>query len=489
MKERIEAMSLSPRCTIREAMRAIDRGGVRLALLVEPDTKRFVGLVTDGDIRRALLNGHGLESPVSSVPRPEPKTAHVGMAADQVAALFSEPVLVVPLLNDDREVVDLAMLDRRVHLPVAEPFLGEKELLYVTEAVLTGWISSAGKFVAQFEEMFAEFCGSRYAIATSSGTTALHLALLALDIGPGDEVIVPTLTFIGTANAVTYTGARPVFVDSEAESWNIDPDQIEKAITLRTKAIVPVHLYGHPANMDRILEIAAHHGLAVIEDAAEAHGARYKGRRVGSIGDIGTFSFYGNKIITTGEGGMITTNRADLVESIRILRDHGMSRERRYWHPVLGYNYRLTNLQAAVGVAQMEKADAILSAKRRIAQTYNEALREVPGIILPPEAPWAYNVYWLYSILVDAGVCGATRDDLITRLKEQGVETRPLFLPLHTQPIYNSGERLPVAESLAATGLSLPSAVGMRLEDVARVVGGIVNVHLGKEGKLWRGAR
>lgn len=479
MKERIEAMSSPATGTIRQAMKAINRGELALALLVEPETKRFAGLVTDGDIRRALLNGYGLESPVAAVPRPEPKTVRVGMSLQQVTALFGEQVRVIPVLSDDGQVVDLAVFDRRVHLPVAEPSLGEKELLYTSECVLTGWISSAGKFVTRFEEVFTDFCGTRYAIATSNGTAALHLALLALDIGPGDEVIVPTLTFIATANAVTYTGARPVFVDSESETWNIDPDLIEEAITPRTKAIIPVHLYGHPANMDPILEIATRYGLAVVEDAAEAHGARYKGRCVGGIGDIGVFSFYGNKIVTTGEGGMVVTNQASLAEKMRTLRNHGTSPMRRYWHPVVGYNYRLTNLQAAVGVAQMEKVDAILSAKQRVAQTYNEGLREVPGIRLPPDAPWAHNVYWLYSVLVDAGVFGHTRDDLAARLKEQDIETRPLFPPVHTQPIYNTGQRLPVAEHLAANGLSLPSAVGLRSEDIARVAEAVVNLHVG----------
>jgi len=480
VKERIKAMSVPPTGTIRQAMQAIDRTGLGLALLVEPDTKRFVGLVTDGDIRRALLSGHGLESPVSTVPRPEPKTAHVGMPADQMMALLREPIQVVPMLDHEGRVVDLTMLDRRVRLPVAEPSLGEKELLYVTECVLTGWVSSAGKFVTQFEEMFAEFCSTRYAIATSSGTAALHLALLALDIGPGDEVIVPTLTFIATANAVTYTCARPVFVDSEPETWNIDPIRIEEAITPHTKAVIPVHLYGHPADMDPILEIAARHGLAVVEDAAEAHGAHYKGRCVGGIGDIGTFSFYGNKIITTGEGGMIVTNRADLAEKIRTLRNHGMSSERRYYHAMLGYNYRLTNLQAAIGVAQMEKVEAILADKQRIARAYTAGLQAVPGICLPPHASRADNVYWLYSILVEPDVFGRTRDELMAYLKEEDIETRPLFPPVHTQPVYDTGQRLPVAEHLAATGLSLPSAVGLRPEDTARVVQAVARLYRGK---------
>lgn len=470
IKQQIEMMSVSPTGTIRDALQAIDRGALGMALLIETQTQKFVGLVTDGDVRRALLNGYGLESPLSVVPCPKPKTAHVDMPLEKVSTLFSDPVRVIPLLDDNEKVVDLAIFDRRMRLPVAEPLLGEKELLYVSECVLTGWVSSAGKFVSRFEEMFAEFCNARYAVATSNGTAALHLALLSLGIGPGDEVIVPSLTFIATANAVTYTGARAVFVDSEPETWNIDPSLIESAITPHTKAIIPVHLYGHPAHMSPILDIAARHRLAIVEDAAEAHGARYSGRRVGSIGDLGIFSFYGNKIVTTGEGGMIVTNRADLAEKIRILRDHGMSPDRRYWHTLLGYNYRMTNLQAALGVAQMEKIDTILQSKRQLAHHYGEGLAKVPGITLPPEASWAKNVFWLYSILVDDQTAHITRDSLMAALQERGIDTRPLFPPVHQQPIYACHQTLPVAEKLSQTGLSLPSAVTLSHRDVQKVV-------------------
>lgn len=480
VKERIGAISLTVNGTLRQAMQAIDRGHLGVALLVKPETQAFAGLVTDGDVRRALLNGYGLDSSVADVPRPKPKTARLGTSLDQVAALFTDPVRVVPLLNDTGAVADLAIYDRRLRLPVAEPSFGEKELVYMSECVLTGWVSSAGRFVPLFEEMFADFCGTSYAVATSSGTSALHLALLSLDIGPGDEVIVPSLTFIATANAVSYTGADPVFVDSEPETWNIDPNLIESAITPRSKAIIPVHLYGHPANLDPILEIASRHNLAVVEDAAEAHGALYKGQKVGGIGDAGIFSFYGNKIITTGEGGMITTNRSDVAEKARVLRDHGTSPKRRYWHSVLGYNYRITNIQAALGVAQMEKSEAILSAKRRVAQEYNDALRGVRGITLPPEAPWAHSVYWLFSILVEADAFGQTRDATMTSLSEQGIETRPLFPPLHTQPIYDRGQRLPVAEHLSGVGLSLPSAVGLNLDDIRRVANAVADLNTAK---------
>ena len=470
LKDRIPMISIPVNESIRQAMRAIDRGAIGFALLTEPENGRFVGLVTDGDIRRALLKGLGMESPVSEVPRPGSQSASMHTPPEEIAAMFSEFLRVVPLLDAAGKVVDLAIFDPRVRLPVAEPILGEKELQYVSECVLTGWVSSAGKFVTRFEAMFAEFCEARHAVATSNGTTALHLALLALEIGPGDEVIVPSLTFIATANAVLYTGAQPVLVDSEPDTWNIDPAKVKAAITPQTKAIIPVHLYGHPADMGALREIADRHGLAIIEDAAEAHGARYNDRPVGGLGEIGIFSFYGNKIITTGEGGMVVTNRDDLAEKVRILRDHGMSPDKRYWHRVLGYNYRMTNLQAALGVAQMERIESLLAKKKEIAAAYSAGLAGIPGIELPPQMSWAENVYWLYSIIIDPQVFGCSRDDLMNHLKQVDIETRPLFPPIHQQPIYNTGQSLPVAERLSENGLSLPSAVTLKLEDVARIV-------------------
>jgi perosamine synthetase len=440
--------------------------------------------MTDGDVRRALLRGNELDAPASSAERPTPVVGRAGMPADEVSALFDGRVRVVPLLDEERRVADLALLDRRARLPVAEPLLGELELRYVTECIVSGWISSAGAFVTRFEELFADFCGTRHAVAVGNGTQALHLALLALDVGPGDEVIVPTLTFIATANAVTYTGARAIPVDSEPVTWNLDPAGVEAAITPRTKAILPVHLYGHPADLDTLLEIADRHGLALIEDAAEAHGATYKSRPVGGVGDLGVFSFYGNKIVTTGEGGMIVTDRDDLAERIRMLRSHGMSTDRRYWHPVLGYNYRLTNLQAAVGVAQMERIDEILRAKRTVTDRYTHGLAGIPGITLPPEESWATNVFWLYSILVDEREFGMSRDALLAALDTDGIEGRPFFAPIHRQPLYDEGRSLPVAERLAAEGLSLPSAVTLTEADVARVVDTIAR--LARKGALAR---
>jgi perosamine synthetase len=473
MKEKIKKITVDSTGTIREILQAIDRGGLGVALLVEPGSEKFVGLITDGDVRRALLKGLGLESSAGRIDHPKTITATVDMDMDEISAMFSEPIRVVPVLDSDRRVVDLAIFDTRVYFPVAEPKLGDAELRYVSECVLTGWVSSAGKFVKKFEEQFAEFCGTKYGISSSSGTTALHLSLVALGIGSGDEVIVPSFTFISTANAVTFTGAKPVFVDSEPRTWNISPDGIKKAVTAKTKAIIPVHVYGHPADMGPILNIARENNLAVVEDAAEAHGALYKEKKVGSFGDMGMFSFYGNKIITTGEGGMIVTDNEDLAEKMRILRDHGMDPERRYWHSVLGYNYRMTNIQAALGVGQMERIDQIVEQKRSNAALYNKGLQNIPGITLPPEAVWAKNIYWLYSILIDEEEFGMSSKELGEQLKKRGIETRPLFPPVHQQPIYNTGQSLPVCEMLSRCGLSLPSSVNLNGDEIERITGEI----------------
>lgn len=357
-------------------------------------------------------------------------------------------------------------------IPIAEPVMLGNETAYLADCVASGWVSSLGNYISRFEQAFARFCGVKHGISTSNGTAALHLALASCGIGPGDEVIVPSLTFIATANAVRYLDAVPVFVDSSPRTWNLSPESVAQAVTPRTRAIVPVHLYGHPADMDALNALARAHGLTIIEDAAEAHGAEYKGRRAGSLGRAAAFSFYGNKVVTTGEGGMITTDDDGLAERAISLRDHGMSRERRYWHPVIGYNYRLTNLQAALGVAQMERIDGMLARKRAIAALYGDLLGGIPGVALPAEEPWAKNIYWMYSILVGDDF-GITRDELMARLKVRLIDTRPFFNPIHLMPPYATGQSLPVAERLARQGLSLPSSAALTDRAVRRVASAI----------------
>ncbi len=456
--------------SLRDILHVIDQGAQGVALLTDSDSMKFRGLVTDGDVRRALLQGASLEnSIISCVNVSRAVTVTTDTPFNKILELFTPTIRIIPILDQKERVVDIAVYDKRRSFPVAEPSIDEKEWQYVSDCVLSGWVSSTGKYVNQFEKMFAEFCTTKYAISTSNGTTALHLALLAGGIGPGDEVIVPSLTFIATANAVLYVGATPVFVDSEESSWNLDPEKIESLVTEKTRAIIPVHLYGQPADMDPILKLAGKYNLLVVEDAAEAHGAEYKGQKVGSIGEIGIFSFFGNKIVTTGEGGMLVTDDPEIARQARVLRDHGMDPEKRYWHNVLGYNYRMTNLQAALGVGQMEKIETILLKKRKIAEWYREIFMDVDGVSFPEEVPWGKSVFWLCSILIEPARFNMSRDELILRLKDEGIETRPVFYPVHKQPVYNSSMQLPVAEKLSSKGISLPSSPKLDQQSVIEI--------------------
>jgi len=365
------------------------------------------------------------------------------------------------------------VLSGQMKIPVCSPKIGEKEVEYVSRCIRSGWISSLGEYVTEFEEKFAGYCGCKYGVATSSGTTALHLALAALGIKEGDEVIIPTFTMIATANAVTYTRARPVLVDADLSTWNIDTSKIEEKITKRTKAIMPVHTYGHPADMDPILELAEKYGLYVVEDAAEAHGAEYKGKKTGGLGDVGCFSFYANKIITTGEGGMVTTNNEEIAERSQWLRAHAFGRHgKHFYHEELGFGYRMSALQAAFGLAQFESVDEFVSIRRNNAKLYNTLLQKLGDkITLPPEKPWAKNVYWMYSILIEDKY-GLGRDELMKKLDVEGIETRTFFYPIHVQPIYASQhkeERFPIADELSRKGINLPSGNNLTAEEVSYV--------------------
>jgi len=368
-------------------------------------------------------------------------------------------------------------------MPVCEPRLDGKEEEYLLRAVRTNWISSAGRFVADFENLFAEKVGAKHGVACANGTVALHLALATLGVGAGDEVIVPTFTMIASANAVTYTGAKPVLIDSEPGTYNMDVSQLESKITRRTRVVVPVHTYGHPVDMDPVLNIAEKYNLFVLSDAAESHGAEHRGRPIGGIGDAASYSFYANKIITCGEGGMITTNNEEMATLARSLRDHAFSDERHFWHKHLGFNYRMTNMQAAVGLAQTERFEFLVECRRRNAAMYNKLLSSVPGLTLPPEKPWAKSVFWMYGILVQPEF-GMSRDELRSRLARHGIETRTFFIPIHLQPIYygeHGRQSFPVAEMLCERGMYLPSASTLTPEDIERVAQAIKQIqHEGK---------
>lgn len=345
-------------------------------------------------------------------------------------------------------------------IPVYKPEIGKEEEEEVLKVLKSGWISSASPAVKEFEEKFSSYIGRKYGVATSNGTTALHLAVTALGIKEGDEVIVPDLTFISPVNVVLYNRARPVLVDVEEENWGLDPERVRKAITPRTKAIIVVHLYGNPAKITELKEIAEDKGIYLIEDCAEAHGAEYEGKKVGTFGDISCFSFYANKVITTGEGGMCLTDDEGLYEKMSILRDHGMPKEKRYWHEVIGYNYRMTGLQAALGLAQLRKIDKFIRRKREIAKLYQELLGDFVTVQRDP--PRGKSIFWLFSILTNK------RDELAEYLDKNGIETRKFFYPVHIMPPYTelSTDRYVVSEKLSSTGLNLPSYPSLSEQEI-----------------------
>lgn len=340
-------------------------------------------------------------------------------------------------------------------IPISQPSITQKEIDFVNDAIRSGWVSSIGKYIDRFENDFAKFCGVKYAVAVSNGTVAIHLALVAINIKEGDEVIIPDFTFIATANAVLYTGATPVFADIDPVSLCIDPGSIKRKITNRTRAIMPVHLYGHPADMNAISRIASGHDLYVIEDAAEAHGAEINGLKVGGLGICGIFSFYGNKIITTGEGGMITTNDQALYERCRLLRDHAMDKNKRYWHSEKGFNYRMTNLQAALGCAQMERIDELIIKRKNIFDSYQKHLKNIPGLRLNRSHDYTKPVHWLVCMESDK-FNESTRDLFMKKIKEQGVDSRPYFYPVSDMPMFRKADT-PVAHEVYKKGINLPT--------------------------------
>jgi perosamine synthetase len=438
----------------------LDASPLGLLFAVDGDG-RLVGRLAGGDIERALARG-------------------LGRVADAMApADGAGPGAIVPLVDGERRPTGWRSPASQRRVPIAEPKLGGNELKYVTECVETGWISSQGAYVRRFETEFAARLGVPHALAVSNGTVALHLALAAYGIGPGDEVIVPDLTFAATLNAVIYTGATPVLVDVAPDTWNMDPEAVAAAITPRTKAIMPVHLYGQPADMAPILALARRRGLIVVEDAAEAAGSSWEGTPCGAIGDCGTFSFFSNKLITTGEGGMVVFKDDAIAARARRLRDHGMNPAKRYWHDEVGFNYRLTNLQAAIGCAQLEQMDGFLARKKHIAAFYGARFAGIPEIETPRALPGFENSYWVFSIVVDCAALGLTRDAFMARLAAAGVDTRPLFYCMHEMPpykVYAGNRAFPVASRLSEGGLSLPSSTAISEAELDYVAAAVERV-------------
>lgn len=452
---------------IKDVMMCINENTKGIAFIID-DEQKLIGVMTDGDIRRLLINGYGLNDTIKKHIQRNFIYAFLNEEPEKIIDKFHDGIKIIPIVNENMQLVDYAEYNKNVHIALAQPQLDGNEYKYLMDAFLSTWISSTGKYVTQFEENFSKYCGITYGVATSNGTTALHLALAALGIGKGDEVIVPDLTFAATINAVLYTGATPVIVDIEEDSWCISPAEIIKAITPNTKAIIPVHLYGQPCDMEQICKIAKEYQLYIVEDCAEAHGAEWKNKKVGSFGIISCFSFFGNKVITTGEGGMCVTDDKNLYEKMRILRDHGMSKERKYYHEMIGFNYRMTNLQAAIGVAQVERIDQVLAWRTELEKQYRECISDSDKITIQRnDLANRKKIAWLVSILVDED----KRDAVLTELKNQGVDVRAFFVPLSEMDIYKDYAReCSRSKQISKMGLNLPTTYEMDKEKIKNII-------------------
>jgi perosamine synthetase len=466
----LEQMMIADDATLRDALKVIDRNTQGVCFVV---TGRVVhGVLSDGDIRRALIGKANLDTLVVEVMQRDFVSLPVNTPVAKIQALLNSHIRHIPIVDNAGELVDYACAFRYHQVPLVQPVLNGNELEYVSDCIRTGWISSQGKYVRQFEESFGQYVGNANTLAVSNGTVALHLALVTLGVGAGDEVIVPDLTFAAPVNAVLYVGATPIIVDIDPDTLAIDMAAASLAVTPRTRAIIPVHLYGHPADMAQVMSLAQRHRLKVIEDCAEALGSRFRGSHVGVHSDAATFSFYGNKTITTGEGGMVMFKKSAMLERARMLRDHGMSRDRRYWHELVGFNYRLTNVQAAIGVAQMERAAEFVEGKRWIAEQYDRQLSKVPGLRLPGEFGDVVNSYWLYTVVLPEELA-SRRNEILEVMVRNGVEVRPVFYPVHRMPPYAQfvlpGMEYPVSDAVANGGMSLPSGITMNASDIEKV--------------------
>ncbi len=477
----IKDLLLNENCTLKEALALIDKNAQGLCFITG-NLGVLAGVLTDGDIRRGILKGASLETRAGDLMQSNFISFPVGTNQELIYKKLSHEIRHIPLVDDQNRPVDYACFSRTHRTPIMQPQLNGNELAYLSDCIQTGWISSQGAYVKRFEREFSAFCEAQHPVAVSNGTVALHLALVALGIKAGDEVIVPNLTFAASINSIIYTGAIPVIADVERDTWTLSIEEVKNKITSKTKAIMPVHLYGQPCRMDEIMAVANENNLFVIEDAAEAIGGFYKGKHVGTFGDAATFSFFGNKTITTGEGGMIFFKDKKHFDRAVVLRDHGMSKEKKYWHDEVGFNYRMTNMQAAIGCAQLERIRDFISEKRKLAAFYDRLLENLEAFEIPPNPDWSQNGYWLYTALLKKNA-PFSRNTLIEKMLKNGIETRPAFYPLHAMPPYQQFGKsgtFPVSELISEQGISFPSSVHLsnsELENMSQTLTSIFHKH------------
>ncbi len=460
--------------SIYNALKKIDSNAQGILFVVK--NFHLKGIITDGDIRRSLIKNVALDTPVADIFNKQYIALDHKASNEIIQKNLTGRIKVIPLIDNKGNVVDFASIHRLHQISVLEPLLGGNELQYVTECIKTNWISSQGKYVQQFEQEIRQYTGTKYALAVSNGTVALHLALVALGIKEGDEVIVPDITFGATLNAVVLAGAIPVIVDVDKQSWNISLERIKASITPKTKAIMPVHIYGNPCDMRSIMEVANKHKLLVIEDCAEALGSSISGKHVGTFADAGTFSFFGNKIITCGEGGAVIFNDENSYNRAKILRDHGMTPQKRYWHDVAGFNYRLTNLQAAVGCAQFEQLPDFREKRKLLFSWYEKHLLSSNFFDVQSYTAGSQTSYWLFTVLIKED-CFIDRDLLIDKLSKKGVDSRPVFYPMSQMPPFKKypNNLNGTSESISSRGISLPTSVYLTEDDIIKIAKRIID--------------
>ena len=467
----LENMTIENPVSLKEIMQKISLSGEGIVFITESGS--LVGSVSDGDIRRLLLKGGTLEQSPRDVINLEVKSLRPQSSPIDIHHAFATAITHIPVLDEDGKILRILRRGDKSVIPLCEPNLGELESRLLNEALDGNWISSAGSFVREFEHLFAEFVGTKHGVAVSNGTVGLVLAMKILGIGFGDEVLVPNLTFGATANAVIQVGATPIFIDVLEGSFAMDPEIVSKRISSKTKAIIPVHLYGNAAPMAELKSISRARGIFIIEDAAEAIGTKYDGVHVGGLGDIGVFSFFANKTLTTGEGGMLVFNKDEFLTKAEMMRSHGFSKDNKYWHDTWGSNFRLTNLQAAIGVGQMRRVDELIQAKIRNANHYKLGLRPLFGkhLIEFDLHKNCQSSYWLFTIhLADPSLTSK----LVEFLTNTGIEVRRIFYPLNTQPAFlqsgQSMESFPISFKIFERGVCLPSSTTLSIEQLDFVI-------------------
>ena len=450
---------------IDKIIKLIDKNALGIVFIVNKN-KKLIGSISDGDIRRYYIRNGKLPDKVTLESKIINKNPfHLPITASiQTLLKYLQPravrskitVKCIPLVNKKKIILDIATKDRPKNYPIAEPNIGQKEITNVLEAINSGWISSRGPYLDKFENKFSRFLNGGFCVSTSSGTTALQLGMSTLGISKNDEVIVPSFTFAASINAIINCGAKPVIADVEISTWTICLKSIKKLITNKTKAIMIVHVYGQPSKIDEIKKLCRLKNILLIEDCAEAIGAKYKNRLVGLDGDCSCFSFFANKTITTGEGGMVVFKDKKLAEKAKILRNHGMSTKKNYWHDAVGFNYRMTNIQAAIGLAQIDRINYLLSERKKIFDNYNRLLKNIKCLKFLPSNSWSQNSYWLYTIILKKQI----REKILNKLQNQGIDVRRTFYPLNIMPPYKkfSKYECKVSEFLGLNGISLPSS-------------------------------